>query len=622
MAAIRGVADMDMQPRSRWHPFLRPAANLVLRVASAFLLFSATWGNIAHGQTPVDAGTPSATFAAKSRHDKLPSELAGSVREAIVGGRYEAANQIAEAELAKSHITAWRYYPFTDFMATVSSDNDARYEAGLNQWVSSNPKAALPILIRARYYYDTAWFRRGHRFDEETLPADLVVFQDYLRRARADVDRALELDGSNPYAYYLKLVVLRGLGDVSGEQSFLDQAIARFPDYYPLYEEGLVMREPRWGGSVPAMQHFVDRYASRAETYSPLKLLYISLYRRILDANSLICGVFYRDREKATDCLRTLMKQQATPDLEHEVVAALQIYDHADHYEFGLVVKDILLDMLRAGGGETYAGAVLQLAASAMHSDTQLDEKNPGHNDYVVDAVVAQSWYWKGFYDNALSKNREALADIAKSEFPDDDARDLANSTIYLQMLDPLSYQSRFDDVITYARAALDLGNQVDWEHYICYAYYEKRAYQKALPDCTKAVSDDPANLLARYWRGLVYQQMGNLDAALDDFTVVANSENGYRANAAVNVSWIYDKQKKFREAIDSLKKYMYLYDEKSVGKYNVAVAYNNRCYAYMQIGEFHKALDDCTQSLKYGSIPDAFQKQQELVKRLGVSGG
>lgn len=316
------------------------------------------------------------------------------------------------------------------------------------------------------------------------------------------------------------------------------------------------------------------------------------------------------------------MKQQAGPDLEHEVVAALQIYDHADHYEFGLVVKDILLDMLQASGGETYAGAALQLAASAMHSDTQLVENDPGHNDYIIDAVVAQSWSWKGFYDNAISKNREALRDIDKSEFPDEAARDLATSTIYLQMLDPLSYQSRFDDVVAYSRAALDLGNQVDWEHYICYAYYEKREYKAALADCTKAVDDDSGNMLARYWRGLVYQELGNMDAALNDFTAVADSENSYRASAAITVSWIYDTKKEFTEAIDSLNKYTYLYDEKSVRKDDVAVAYNNRCYAYMQIGELQKALDDCTQSLKYGSIPDAFEKQQELVKRLGLSRG
>ena len=37
---------------------------------------------------------------------------------------------------------------------------------------------------------------------------------------------------------------------------------------------------------------------------------------------------------------------------------------------------------------------------------------------------------------------------------------------------------------------------------------------------------------------------------------------------------------------------------------------------------QLRKALDDCTQSLRYGSIPDAFQKQQELVKRLGGNRG
>jgi hypothetical protein len=37
-----------------------------------------------------------------------------------------------------------------------------------------------------------------------------------------------------------------------------------------------------------------------------------------------------------------------------------------------------------------------------------------------------------------------------------------------------------------------------------------------------------------------------------------------------------------------------------------------------MELGELKKALDDCTQSLRYGSLPDAYRKQQELVKRLG----
>ena len=34
-----------------------------------------------------------------------------------------------------------------------------------------------------------------------------------------------------------------------------------------------------------------------------------------------------------------------------------------------------------------------------------------------------------------------------------------------------------------------------------------------------------------------------------------------------------------------------------------------------MQLGETQKALDDCNSSLKFGSLPDALEKQQKLAK-------
>ena len=51
----------------------------------------------------------------------------------------------------------------------------------------------------------------------------------------------------------------------------------------------------------------------------------------------------------------------------------------------------------------------------------------------------------------------------------------------------------------------------------------------------------------------------------------------------------------------------------------DVAIAYNNRCFAYMKLGKLKEALDDCNNSLKYGRLPDALQKQQQLVKLLSA---
>jgi hypothetical protein len=89
--------------------------------------------------------------------------------------------------------------------------------------------------------------------------------------------------------------------------------------------------------------------------------------------------------------------------------------------------------------------------------------------------------------------------------------------------------------------------------------------------------------------------------------------------SAAIDLSMIYFNRNDNQSALDVLNKYQYLYDPNVASKQDMAVGYNNRCYAYMQLGELKEALDDCTASLKYGSIPDAYRKQQELTRRLNV---
>ncbi|HEY1860615.1 MAG TPA: hypothetical protein VGG61_09695, partial [Gemmataceae bacterium] len=86
-------------------------------------------------------------------------------------------------------------------------------------------------------------------------------------------------------------------------------------------------------------------------------------------------------------------------------------------------------------------------------------------------------------------------------------------------------------------------------------------------------------------------------------------------------MSLIYFDRDDNAAALSLLNKYPYLYDPNIQNKSTIATAYNNRCYAYMQLGDLEKALGECTESLKYGSIPDAYRKQQELVKRLSPHG-
>ena len=552
----------------------------------------------------------------KPRTVELNSEKAMRVRNAIKHGDYSTAHQITADVLANSHLQNWRYYPFSDFINDVIDLSDPALEARLDTWVAQSNDDAISLLIRAQYYYQMGWLKRGSHFVQETPAASFASFESYMKKARADVDTAIRLNDDNPYGRYLKLLILRGFGMSQDMKAVFDEAIAKYPGYFPLYEAVLRVLEPRWGGTVKVMYAFVDQYAGHAAEYSPLRLLYLSLYRELLSSASTACMSYWPDREKMAQCVAPLMQRNITPDLEKQVVAALQLYDHSDKYQFGAAIEPMLFDILKTAGGDRYAGAILELAASSMHSNTQLSEEQPGHNNYIIDKAVSQSWYSKGFYDNALKKNQEALKDVENTAFPSEDEKDLAVSEIYQFIAGSYNKQNQYVEMIAYEEAAVKLG-RTTYEYLICYGYYRLKDYDAAVPACTKAIEDGTSNMQARFWRSRAYRDLGKVDAALQDLTIVAESQDNLRATAAIDMSMIEFNRNDAKSALNVLNKYTYLYDPKTDTKADIAVSYNNRCYAYMQLGEFQKALDDCTASLRYGSLPDAYRKQMELTKRL-----
>jgi hypothetical protein len=82
-------------------------------------------------------------------------------------------------------------------------------------------------------------------------------------------------------------------------------------------------------------------------------------------------------------------------------------------------------------------------------------------------------------------------------------------------------------------------------------------------------------------------------------------------------MSLIYDNLHDFAKAAAVYTDRPYMFDPDLTDRDSVAVAYNNRCYAYMKMGLLQKALDDCNMSLKFGNIPLAFMKRDKLIKTL-----
>ncbi|HVY19413.1 MAG TPA: hypothetical protein VHA70_04940 [Bauldia sp.] len=582
--------------------------------------------DLQHRANPPSAGTvASRTIAATvaslkipARTVELPTEKARRLREAIKVGDYAAADKIYADVLAGSRIESWRFYPFTDFIGGIADLDDPVFETDLGNWIHSRPSDAAPLVTRARYYLDLAWARRGHAFSNETPAAKLETFTTYIGKALADSEAALRLDTSNPYAFSLRLSIMRSIGASRELMDAFGEAVDKYPAYYPLYTITLEALQPKWGGSVPAMYAFVDRYAGSLNEDSPRKLLYLALYGRILESVTAACNsIGSTADENAVDCVSPAMAAAVTPQLERGIQLAFRLYERSDKYEFGVALADILSPMLNVTNGAFQAGAMLEMAATTLHSNTQLRPDQPPRNNYVIDRLVAQSWYMKGNYQNAIQKGREALSDIAIARFPSEEERDVAAADALALVAAAHSQLGDGANTIAYRQAAISLGDKTELEQPVCYNYYYLKAYDDAIRSCTKAIDEGAGGMAARYWRGAAYRDQGDPEAAVKDWAIVAGSESDYRATAAIDTSMIYFGRNDNRTALDVLNRYDYLYDPERTEKSNVAVGYNNRCYAYMQLGELRKALDDCTASLKYGAIPDAYSKQLQLIQML-----
>src|SRR5271170_1008057 len=217
---------------------------------------------------------------------ELTSQKALRVHRAIAVGDFATANQITTDVLAHSQVQNWRYYPFEDFVGAVFLATTPEFASRLDEWVAKQETDALPLLFRAQYYYDVGWAERGHNFAAKTEPERMAAFVGDMEKALIAVNAALRLDAHNPFSYYLKLRILQGNGRSQAFGAAFEEAIAKYPAYYPPYEIALSTLQPRWGGKIPAMYEFVDKYAGNAPQFSPLKLLYLSFYRHLLSTAS------------------------------------------------------------------------------------------------------------------------------------------------------------------------------------------------------------------------------------------------------------------------------------------------------------------------------------------------
>ena len=548
----------------------------------------------------------------------FPFEHGLAARSAIEKGDYAAAERIGTEMLTSSTMQPWHFYPFNSFIDTVVPGVDDAFLKRLDQWIEKDGNSALAHLLRAIYYLNLAWTVRGEKFVSETSDENLALFEDHSRTAAADALIASRLAPTNPYCQHMLLQILASWGNTAlMEQAFLT-AIGTFPTYYALYETRLSTLAPKWGGSNQAMRTFVEQYAGTAPMNSPLRLLYLKMYQSMLQDAASACQPYATEYKEK--CITATMDGLMDDKLIDNVKSVFALYDTTDRVQFSLEVWPLLRNIVATSGGHL-SGAVLQSAAEHMHSDLQLVGNNPGKNNFALDDVAARYWRRQKHTENAEKKWQEALLDLDNTEFNNPADKFSTAASIYDSLSALYSETAQYDKVIIYQNAVTQaLGHpSFGFGHLSCHAYYKLKQFDAAIKVCTDHLRYG-SDLETHFWRGKAYKALHRPDDELKDMTIVAAQENRFRTSAAIDISIIYGDRGDPAGMLKVFDQHPFLFDEKGQEKSSLAVAFNNRCYAKMKLEKLEEALSDCTTSLKYGNLPDAYQKHQELTKRLGLA--
>ena len=544
----------------------------------------------------------------------LTSEKARNVSAALMAGDYDTAQKIVDEVYGASQMRYGHFVPFNQLISRLPLKiKDNAFLGQLNGWVDKYPNSEIAYVIRALYFLDTAAAYRGTKFIERTSDDDIRKFTVYSQRSHDDLAHALQINADDPIAYYYLVAGLSNNGDSPALDEAFKTIIAKFPDYYGVYETRLKSLEPKWGGSVQQMYDFTETYAGAAADTSPVKLLYAQLYAALLNTAAIACDSA-EGKEEKKKCIEGQMAQLVTPKLETEVHDALNLYSKNDPYLFSTQLGYILSDLVWTPGGEVYSGAVLQLAGNAMGSSNELVHDSSIHNNYILDQRTGDLWSEEQNYESAERKYQEALTDIQWMKFPSEEDKDQAIGSIYDSLAKLYTSTSQFPKAIAYAKAARAVGNETSM--LACNGFYRLKNYADAVRECT-ARYEEAADMKALYYRAKSYAATGDDDDALKDDMILADMPGPFQADGVIDGGVVFGNRNDLRGMADYMNAHPFIFDEQTQSKSTLSLAYNNRCYAEMHLGELQKALDDCTISLKYGSLPDAYQKQQELVKLL-----
>ncbi len=196
------------------------------------------------------------------------NEINLAVRDLFSQGKFAELDKLAASYLQNGSRTEsglWKTTLFYLGLASLAPFNmpqpDLEKFFALNDaWIKSNPSSAAAYICKAQALVNAAWTIRGNGSADFVLPKARAGFFAKMREARDVLEGTKAISGQDPEWYALMARISRDLNaDEKAFNAMIDEGLAKYPYYYPIYFNAAEYMFPKWHGSTQMVEDFADK---------------------------------------------------------------------------------------------------------------------------------------------------------------------------------------------------------------------------------------------------------------------------------------------------------------------------------------------------------------------------
>jgi tetratricopeptide (TPR) repeat protein len=155
----------------------------------------------------------------------------------------------------------------------IVNSPDIDLEERYAEWLRRYPDSFAAELGTGAYYEGRAWRARGSAPREHTSAERFAEMRRHLAVARVHLERAITLNPRAVSAYALLIDAAKAVSERERARYLTEEALRIAPDNLLVRRIYFSALTPRWGGSIEAMQHFLDETVPHMAANPKLRFL-------------------------------------------------------------------------------------------------------------------------------------------------------------------------------------------------------------------------------------------------------------------------------------------------------------------------------------------------------------